>query len=552
MAILTAVGAVASAYLIGSIPFAYLIVYIVKRVDIRTVGSGNVGATNAGRLLGFRYFVLIFALDLLKGLLPTILLPALVHRAGLPVGGLDVAVGLAAILGHNFPVFLRFRGGKGVATSLGALIALDPAASAAMAAAAAVFLVVTRYVSLSSVLGGLVFVAVHFIRVDRPWSPPERAMSALTWLLLGMVIVRHRANFRRIRAGTEPKVRFGRRRGRVWVAGMILLVLAGLAGLGLARYSSMPNAAEAGPFRLAEVARIATGHQRAGRLAFADGGAILAVTCPRYNRLVLYRVTAENRLDLAHDVELDGRPVAVVPIGAKLYVLQRPEGDRRHVEPGFLRAYGLDGRPAGERVGVGYYPDDMAISADGSTAFVLSSGSAEGGEHRGPPSLEVIDLAGGRPTATVAVGVIANDPVRLILSEKGTHAAIVLGDGATVGVDLRDPAHPAVSGRVQAGGDLPWISRSGDEAIVIGGPGEAIRLGNQPYLLDAPADGSALRVVGCPASSAAPLRLGAIALRGPANFGSVRPTALAYSADRGLAAVANRSGGVHLIEVVRR
>ena len=550
MAPLADVAAIALAYLVGAIPFAYLIVYIVRRVDIRTLGSGNVGATNAGRLLGFRYFAPIFALDLLKGLLPTLVLPALVRRAGFPAGGLDVAVALAAILGHNFPIYLRFRGGKGVATSLGALIALDPSASAAMVAAAAVFLVVTRYVSMASVGGGLVFVVVHFARVDSPWSPPERAMSALTLLLLGMVIVRHRANFARIRSGTEPRVRFGRRRGNIRAPLLIGVLLAGGVAVALARHATRPNVAQVGPFRLAEVDRVATGHQRAGRLAFADGGKRLVVTCPRYNRLMIYRVTDDRRLDLEHDVELEGRPVAVAPSGGRLYVLQRPEGDRRHVEPGFWQAYLPDGKPIGERVEVGYYPDDLAILGD-DRVLVVASGSAEGGEHRAPPSLEVYEI-GGRRLADVRLGGAADDPQRLIVSGRSTHAAVVLGDGSTVGVDLSDPSRPSVSGRVAAVGDLPWISRSGDESMVMAARGEACRLGNGPYMLDAPGEESSLRVVESPPAPRGPVVAGMLPLRGPANFGTVRPTALAYSADRGLAAVANRSGGVHLIEILRR
>ena len=112
--------AVVAAYLIGSIPFAYLVAYGVKGIDIRTVGSGNVGATNVGRVLGLRYFFLVFGLDLLKGLLPTLGFPyALRAATGRPIPGLEVLVALATILGHNFPIYLNFRGGKGVATKIG-------------------------------------------------------------------------------------------------------------------------------------------------------------------------------------------------------------------------------------------------------------------------------------------------------------------------------------------------------------------------------------------------------------------------------------------------
>lgn len=198
---------VIAGYFIGSIPFAYLIVKGLRGIDIRTVGSKNPGATNAGRLLGFRFFLLIFVLDLLKGFGPTWLLPGMVEGStGQTWPNLPVLVALATILGHNFPVWLRFRGGKGVATSLGAIFALDPAAAAAAAAAFCTFLIVTRYVSLSSVGGGIVLVLIHLIHTPGPWSPTNRLLSAVLVGLLAMLIVRHRANFRRILAGTEPKV----------------------------------------------------------------------------------------------------------------------------------------------------------------------------------------------------------------------------------------------------------------------------------------------------------------------------------------------------------
>ena len=121
-------------YLVGSIPFGYLVYYWARGVDIRTVGSGNIGATNVGRQLGFRYFLLVFALDVLKGLVPTLGVPLGIKSMGIePTADLPVFVALASILGHNFPVYLKLQGGKGVATSLGALLALDPIACGAAA-----------------------------------------------------------------------------------------------------------------------------------------------------------------------------------------------------------------------------------------------------------------------------------------------------------------------------------------------------------------------------------------------------------------------------------
>src|SRR5262245_21891584 len=124
MAIPLSILAVALAYLIGAVPTAYLLVRAVKGIDIRTLGSGNVGATNAGRVLGRWGFVTVFFVDLFKGMLPTLLLPLAVRSiGGDAVVGLPVYVAVAAILGHNFPVYLGFKGGKGVATSLGAVLA---------------------------------------------------------------------------------------------------------------------------------------------------------------------------------------------------------------------------------------------------------------------------------------------------------------------------------------------------------------------------------------------------------------------------------------------
>src|SRR5262245_3425733 len=124
MTVLLSAAAIVLAYLIGAIPFGYLVAKLARGIDIRTVGSGNVGATNVGRVLGFRYFLLVMVLDLLKGLLPTIGFPEVVARlTGADVSGLAVLVALATILGHNYPIYLKLRGGKGVATSLGALLA---------------------------------------------------------------------------------------------------------------------------------------------------------------------------------------------------------------------------------------------------------------------------------------------------------------------------------------------------------------------------------------------------------------------------------------------
>jgi acyl-phosphate glycerol 3-phosphate acyltransferase len=199
--------AVLAAYLVGSVPTAYLIVRAVKGIDIRTVGSGNVGATNAGRVLGRSYFLLVFVLDLLKGALPTWGFPPLAERlAGVRAPGLAIFVAAAAIVGHNFPIFLGFRGGKGVATSLGAVLAIDPRACLAAAVAFVVVLAWSRFVSLSSITGAVVFVVAHFAFERDPWARDRLATNAAIMALAALLIWRHRSNLVRIARGTEPRI----------------------------------------------------------------------------------------------------------------------------------------------------------------------------------------------------------------------------------------------------------------------------------------------------------------------------------------------------------
>jgi glycerol-3-phosphate acyltransferase PlsY len=545
---------IVAAYLIGAIPFGYVIALRLGGIDIRTVGSGNIGATNVGRVLGFRFFVLVFTLDLLKGFLPTLVFPRLLAfpaeqgGAAAPSPTLGVLVALATILGHNFPVYLRFRGGKGVATSLGALLALDAPAALASAAGFGVSLWITRYVSVSSLIGGLVFTVVHFARVRDPFGRGQIAMSVVTIGLLILLIFRHRKNLARVRAGTEPRVSLGKRKpppaGRIaWV------LVAGLAGLGvvvaatIAASASKRATLRLGQYTLAEVARVSTGYQRAERLTFADRGRLLAVTCPRYNRVVLYRVTGGETpgLDLHADIALEGRPVAVCPAEDRFYVLERPRGDACHLEPGFWETYDFKGRRIGSRFQVGFYPDDLAIMPDRKHALVLTSGSAEGGANKPAPALVVIalgpDAPAHREVGRVAFDRPGADPERLELSESGRQANVVLvrsGSDQAATIDLTDLSRPFVAGE--------------SSPVAIAREGDAVRL-------DLPELGGCLARTR-PGESrldlfdAASLRpLGNLPLRGAMNLSPTRPTGIAHAPGRELLAVASYSGSVHLIAI---
>lgn len=205
---------IAAAYLLGSIPFGLLIAKSHGK-DLRKIGSGNIGATNVARALGKKWAYVCFVLDVLKGLLPMALMPVagLVDADSGPAGlGLWMLAGAAAILGHVFPVYLRFKGGKGVATSLGVVLGLWPYFTLSGAAAFAVWgvcLLTWRYVSLASIIAAVAFpfFLLASITVAEPWSI-ERLwpLLAAATLLALLIVVRHRENIRRLLQGTENKI----------------------------------------------------------------------------------------------------------------------------------------------------------------------------------------------------------------------------------------------------------------------------------------------------------------------------------------------------------
>ncbi len=200
------------AYFLGSIPFA-LIIAKAHGKDLRTIGSGNIGATNLSRALGRKWAFLCFFLDVLKGLLPTLAATFnLSSPPTIPQLFLSLAVGCAAISGHIFPIYIKFKGGKGVATSFGVALGLWPyytiCASIAFVVWAAVILL-SRYMSLASITASVAFpIALVLVIAFIPaWD------IANLWPLLTaavaipiMVILRHRENIKRLIAGTENRV----------------------------------------------------------------------------------------------------------------------------------------------------------------------------------------------------------------------------------------------------------------------------------------------------------------------------------------------------------
>lgn len=189
------------AYFLGAIPFS-LIVARTKGIDLRTIGSGNLGATNVFRHMGPIYGIVVFVLDALKGFIPVQLLlsdiPGLAGIGEQPL--VHVFVGGAAILGHTFSPFARFKGGKGVATGLGVILALSPQVFGIVFTLGITAIVITRYVSPVSIICSILVPCLMWV-----FEYPKEY-----WIFTGLagiyIIYKHRSNIRRLLNGTENKI----------------------------------------------------------------------------------------------------------------------------------------------------------------------------------------------------------------------------------------------------------------------------------------------------------------------------------------------------------
>jgi len=207
-------------FLIGSIPFGYLVGRL-KGVDLRKQGSGNIGATNVGRVLGKKCAALVFALDFLKGFLPLFLLNHTIYgwvwrKIIEPYGWfqlniynwpdtpllmqLMIVLGLLLVIGHDYTPWLRFKGGKGIATSAGVLAFLTPAVLAVSLTAWIILVAVTRVISIASLAACVALPLASLL-----FYPGQKALFVFTFLLGLLGIWRHRGNIARLRLGTEPR-----------------------------------------------------------------------------------------------------------------------------------------------------------------------------------------------------------------------------------------------------------------------------------------------------------------------------------------------------------
>ena len=188
--------AIIASYLIGAIPTAYIVVRMIDGSDIREQGSGNVGATNVLRILGKPWFAVTLVCDIAKGYLPVLLVVQLFPSQEL----LQSLCVVAVISGHTWPVFLKFKGGKGVATSTGAFFALAPGVMLGTALVWFIMIFLTKIVSVSSIAGGLTFIVLVFVLKE------PLVVKIFGSILAILVIYKHKENIKRIIKGKEPRI----------------------------------------------------------------------------------------------------------------------------------------------------------------------------------------------------------------------------------------------------------------------------------------------------------------------------------------------------------
>jgi glycerol-3-phosphate acyltransferase PlsY len=198
-----------ASYLAGSIPFGFLIGKFVKGIDLRSHGSGNIGATNAGRVLGKKWGLICLFLDAMKGLVPVLAFPRLMLGPDNPnLSHATVLAGVSTIVGHMFPCWLGFRGGKGVATSLGVLSVLSPWGLLIAGSLFFSSFILWQYVSLSSMIAAIGFSLFELIRLGpNPFNENSCSQAAFAITVPILIVVQHRSNIRRLLQGDEPKFR---------------------------------------------------------------------------------------------------------------------------------------------------------------------------------------------------------------------------------------------------------------------------------------------------------------------------------------------------------
>ena len=194
-------------YLTGSIPTSIIVSRIAKNIDIRDHGSGNAGATNVYRILGWKYALIVLLLDIFKAWLPTAIYATTIFQyiSILDIGFMQILCGSFAVIGHTYPIFARFKGGKGVGSLIGVLLALFPIAFPLCLIVAIAVIVTTGYVSLGSIFAAISLPIFILILPALGIISPNLSLVVFSLLVPWFVIYTHRSNISRIRNGTENR-----------------------------------------------------------------------------------------------------------------------------------------------------------------------------------------------------------------------------------------------------------------------------------------------------------------------------------------------------------
>ena len=194
-------------YLTGSIPTSIIVSRIAKNIDIRDHGSGNAGATNVYRILGWKYALIVLLLDIFKAWLPTAIYATTIFQyiSILDIGFMQILCGSSAVIGHTYPIFARFKGGKGVGSLIGVLLALFPIAFPLCLIVAIAVIVTTGYVSLGSIFAAISLPIFILILPVLDVISPNLSLVIFSLLVPWFVIYTHRGNISRIRNGTENR-----------------------------------------------------------------------------------------------------------------------------------------------------------------------------------------------------------------------------------------------------------------------------------------------------------------------------------------------------------
>lgn len=212
MELLPTLAPVVGAYLLGAIPFGLIVARLAGIADIRAHGSGNIGATNVWRVAGPKVAVWVYVLDIGKGMVAVLFARGFEQRL-MPGDVFVICCAAAAIVGHVYPIYLCFRGGKGVSTTLGAMLILLPVEVAISVGAFLITVLTSRYVSLGSILAAVTLSLVVLLETVVMGKNVPAAYVATALLVTGFVIFTHRQNIRRLKNGTENRISFSAKTG---------------------------------------------------------------------------------------------------------------------------------------------------------------------------------------------------------------------------------------------------------------------------------------------------------------------------------------------------